>query len=46
MAHEVLLPQWSMGMQDGQITRWLKQPGDTVSDGEVIAEVESSKREQ
>lgn len=43
MAHEVLLPQWSMGMQDGQITRWLKQPGDTVSDGEVIAEVESSK---
>lgn len=43
MAHEVLLPQWSMGMQDGQITRWLKQPGDTVADGEVIAEVESSK---
>lgn len=43
MAHEVLLPQWSMGMQDGQITRWLKQPGDAVVDGEVIAEVESSK---
>jgi pyruvate dehydrogenase E2 component (dihydrolipoamide acetyltransferase) len=43
VAHEVLLPQWSMGMQDGQITRWLKQPGDAVTDGEVIAEVESSK---
>lgn len=43
MAHEVLLPQWSMGMQDGQITRWLKAPGDAVTDGEVIAEVESSK---
>lgn len=43
MAHEVLLPQWSMGMQDGQITRWLKAPGDAVSEGEVIAEVESSK---
>ncbi|MFZ5493180.1 MAG: dihydrolipoamide acetyltransferase family protein [Pseudomonadota bacterium] len=43
MAHEVLLPQWSMGMQDGQITRWLKQPGDAVVEGEVIAEVESSK---
>lgn len=43
MAHEVLLPQWSMGMQDGQVTRWLKQPGDAVTDGEVIAEVESSK---
>ncbi|MGK2942201.1 MAG: dihydrolipoamide acetyltransferase family protein [Immundisolibacter sp.] len=43
MAHEVLLPQWSMGMQDGQVTRWLKAPGDPVSDGEIIAEVESSK---
>ncbi len=43
MAYEVLLPQWSMGMQDGQITRWLKAPGDPVADGEVIAEVESSK---
>lgn len=43
MAHEVLLPQWSMGMQDGQVTRWLKSPGDAVAEGEVIAEVESSK---
>ncbi|MEA3220029.1 dihydrolipoamide acetyltransferase family protein [Immundisolibacter sp.] len=43
MAHEVLLPQWSMGMQDGQVTRWLKAPGDPVADGEAIAEVESSK---
>jgi pyruvate dehydrogenase E2 component (dihydrolipoamide acetyltransferase) len=43
VAHEVLLPQWSMGMQDGQITRWLKAPGDAVAEGEVIAEVESSK---
>ena len=43
MAYEVLLPQWSMGMQDGQVTRWLKTPGDPVVEGEVIAEVESSK---
>lgn len=43
MAHEVLLPQWSMGMQDGQVTRWLKVPGDAVTEGEPIAEVESSK---
>ena len=43
MAYEVLLPQWSMGMQDGQVTRWLKAPGDPVADGEAIAEVESSK---
>ncbi len=43
MAHELLLPQWSMGMQDGQVTRWLKAPGDPVVEGEAIAEVESSK---
>jgi pyruvate dehydrogenase E2 component (dihydrolipoamide acetyltransferase) len=43
VAYEVLLPQWSMGMQDGQVTRWLKAPGDPVADGEAIAEVESSK---
>ena len=43
MAHEVLLPQWSMGMQDGELLRWLKAPGDAVTAGEVLAEVEASK---
>lgn len=43
MAHELLLPQWSMGMHEGKILKWLKQVGDPVTDGEIIAEVESSK---
>ncbi len=43
MAHELLLPQWSMGMHEGKILKWLKQPGDLVNEGEIIAEVESSK---
>ncbi|RLA06595.1 MAG: 2-oxo acid dehydrogenase subunit E2 [Gammaproteobacteria bacterium] len=43
MAHELLLPQWSMGMHEGKILKWLKQVGDSVEEGEIIAEVESSK---
>lgn len=43
MATELLLPQWSMGMHEGKILKWLKQEGDRVTEGEIIAEVESSK---
>ena len=32
-----------MGMHEGKILNWLKQVGDTVEEGEIIAEVESSK---
>src|SRR5579884_3151722 len=43
MATEVRLPQWSMGMQDGTVVRWLKKEGDPVSAGEAIAEIEAAK---
>ena len=43
MAHELLLPQWSMGMHEGKILKWLKRVGDSVVEGEILAEVESSK---
>ena len=39
----VVLPQYGMGMQDGEIVRWLKQPGDTVAEGETLVEVEAAK---
>jgi pyruvate/2-oxoglutarate dehydrogenase complex dihydrolipoamide acyltransferase (E2) component len=32
-----------MEMQDGTISRWLKQAGDQVAEGEVLAEVETDK---
>ncbi|MDY0330881.1 MAG: dihydrolipoamide acetyltransferase family protein [Thiomonas sp.] len=39
----VILPVLSDTMQTGRIARWLKQPGDAVKAGEVLAEVESDK---
>ena len=43
MATEVVLPQWSMGMADGTIVRWLKHEGELVAEGEPLAEVEAAK---
>lgn len=40
---DVLLPQSGMGMQDGEIIRWLKTEGSPVSEGEIIVEVEAAK---
>jgi pyruvate/2-oxoglutarate dehydrogenase complex dihydrolipoamide acyltransferase (E2) component len=40
---EVLLPQFGMGMKDGEIVRWHKAVGDTVKSGEVLVEVEAAK---
>jgi pyruvate dehydrogenase E2 component (dihydrolipoamide acetyltransferase) len=30
-------------MSEGTVGRWLKKPGDTVADGEIIAEIETDK---
>ena len=43
MATEIVLPQWSMGMADGTIVRWLKQEGEIVMEGEPLVEVEAAK---
>jgi 2-oxoglutarate dehydrogenase E2 component (dihydrolipoamide succinyltransferase) len=43
MAVEVLLERTSEEVEYGTITRWLKQEGDHVTAGEVIAEVEVEK---
>ncbi|HUA44534.1 MAG TPA: dihydrolipoamide acetyltransferase family protein [Solirubrobacteraceae bacterium] len=43
MSIEVRLPQWGMGMQEGTILQWLKAVGESVTEGEVLAEVESAK---
>src|SRR5450432_3328301 len=40
---EVSMPRLSDTMQEGTITRWLKQPGDEVKKGDIIAEVETDK---
>ncbi len=40
---DVLLPQFGMGMKDGEILRWRKAVGDAVKSGEVLVEVEAAK---
>ena len=40
---KVLLPQFGMGMQDGEIVQWLKNIGDKVEAGEALLEVEAAK---
>ncbi len=43
MATEVKLPQFGMGMSEGTILAWLKAVGDTVAEGDPLAEVEAAK---
>jgi len=45
MAHEIVLPQWGMEMQDALIVRWLKQEGDPIQEGEPLVEIETAKIE-
>jgi pyruvate dehydrogenase E2 component (dihydrolipoamide acetyltransferase) len=40
---EISMPRLSDTMQEGTITRWLKQPGDEIKKGDVVAEVETDK---
>jgi pyruvate dehydrogenase E2 component (dihydrolipoamide acetyltransferase) len=40
---EITMPRLSDTMEEGTMGRWLKQVGDTVERGEVIAEIESDK---
>ncbi len=39
----MVLPQYGMGMQDGEIVRWLKGEGEAVTEGENLVEVEAAK---
>ncbi len=43
MAIEVLMPALSPTMEEGTLTRWLVKQGDSVSSGDVIAEIETDK---
>jgi pyruvate dehydrogenase E2 component (dihydrolipoamide acetyltransferase) len=43
MISEVVMPQMGADMKEGTILRWLKNEGDPVERGEVIAEIETDK---
>src|SRR5579864_5142093 len=40
---EVTMPRLSDTMQEGTIAAWLKKPGEQVSKGDVIAQIETDK---
>ncbi len=43
MSNEITMPKLSDTMEEGKILRWLKHPGDKITRGEAIAEVETDK---
>lgn len=40
---KVVMPKLSEAMESGKVIKWLKEEGDPVSGGEVIAEIETDK---
>lgn len=43
MANKILMPKLSPTMEEGQISRWLKNEGDEIEANETIAEVDTDK---
>jgi pyruvate/2-oxoglutarate dehydrogenase complex dihydrolipoamide acyltransferase (E2) component len=43
MRIEVTMPNMGYEMEEGKVVSWLKQVGDQVARGEVIAEIETDK---
>ncbi|MER3426531.1 MAG: pyruvate dehydrogenase complex dihydrolipoamide acetyltransferase [Pyrinomonas sp.] len=43
MATKIVMPKLSPTMEEGQLARWLKKEGDSISAGETIAEVDTDK---
>ena len=43
MPTEILMPALSPTMEEGTLSKWVKQEGDSVSSGDVIAEIETDK---
>lgn len=42
---DIILPKWGMTMQEGVIGSWLVAVGDTVTEGQPVASVETEKVE-
>ncbi|MGH1329674.1 MAG: pyruvate dehydrogenase complex E1 component subunit beta [Paracoccaceae bacterium] len=43
MALEILMPALSPTMEEGTLAKWLVKEGDTVSSGDILAEIETDK---
>ena len=43
MSIEILMPALSPTMEEGTLTKWFIKEGDTVSSGDLLAEIETDK---
>ena len=43
MPKNILMPALSPTMTEGNITKWLKQEGDKIEPGDILAEIETDK---
>jgi len=43
MATEILMPALSPTMEEGTLAKWLVKEGDSVSSGDIMAEIETDK---
>src|SRR5438874_1898260 len=43
MAKGVIMPALGMAQETGTLLRWLKAPGETVAQGEMLMEIETDK---
>ena len=43
MAVEILMPALSPTMEEGNLAKWMVKEGDTVSSGDILAEIETDK---
>jgi pyruvate/2-oxoglutarate dehydrogenase complex dihydrolipoamide acyltransferase (E2) component len=46
MSVKINLPKSGMGIEEGTLIRWLRKVGDRVTQGEILAEVETAKATQ
>jgi pyruvate/2-oxoglutarate dehydrogenase complex dihydrolipoamide acyltransferase (E2) component len=40
---DVLLPQFGMGMSEGEVLKWHRSVGDRVAKGDILVEIEAEK---
>ena len=43
MAEIITMPRLSDTMEEGTVAKWLKKVGDTVEEGDILAEIETDK---
>ena len=46
MSTSVKMPKWAMGIEEGTVLQWLKTEGDSITQGDILVEIETSKSVQ